>query len=45
VLFRVKPLDPIVMLGAVCLLSGVAILATMLPAHRATSVEPKTVLE
>lgn len=45
VLFHVKPLDPIVMLGAACLLSAVATLATMLPAHRATSVEPKTVLE
>ena len=45
VLFHVQPLDPIVLLGAVCLLTSVAAAAALLPAYRATSVEPKTVLD
>jgi ABC-type antimicrobial peptide transport system permease subunit len=45
VLFQVRPLDPVVLLGAIFLLTGVAALAALLPAYRATSVEPRTVLE
>lgn len=44
-LFHVQPLDPVVLLGAITLLTGVATAASLLPAHRATAVEPKTVLE
>ncbi|MGH7617046.1 MAG: FtsX-like permease family protein, partial [Gemmatimonadaceae bacterium] len=45
VLFHVRPLDPIVLVGAIGLLSAVALMAALLPAYRATNVEPKTVLE
>jgi len=45
VLFHVRPLDPVVLLGAVGLLTGVAAVAALLPAHRATNVEPKSVLD
>jgi putative ABC transport system permease protein len=45
VLFHVRPLDPVVVLGATTLLASVALVATLLPARRATSVEPRSVLD
>jgi hypothetical protein len=44
-LFHVQPLDPVVLLGAITLLTGVATAASLLPAYQATAVEPKTVFE
>jgi len=45
VLFKVRPLDPVVVIGAITLLASIALLATLLPARRATSVEPRSVLD
>jgi ABC-type antimicrobial peptide transport system permease subunit len=43
-LFRVRPLDPIVLAGAIVSMSLVAAIAAFVPAYRATSTEPTTVL-
>lgn len=44
VLFHVRPLDPGVLVGAVASMSVVAAVAAFIPAYRATSAEPTTVL-
>jgi ABC-type lipoprotein release transport system permease subunit len=43
--FGVSALDPTVILGAAVFMVVVAAFAAYLPAHRATSVEPSTVLQ
>jgi putative ABC transport system permease protein len=43
--FGVDPLDPRVMAGAALFMGLVATLAAYLPAYRATSVEPSSVLQ
>jgi ABC-type antimicrobial peptide transport system permease subunit len=45
VLFHVSPLEPRVLAGAGVFMSAVAGLAAYLPAHRATSVDPRTILQ
>ncbi len=45
VLFQVSPLDPVVLGGAIVLMSVVAGVAAYLPAHRATDVEPRAALQ
>jgi predicted permease len=45
VLFRVSPLDTRVLLGAVGFMAIVAGIAAYLPARRATSVDPRTILQ
>ena len=44
ILYRVSPLDPLVLGGAVAVLAATAVLATWIPARRATRVDPCTVL-
>jgi len=44
VLFRVSPLDPVVLAGSVAFMGLVAAVAAWLPARRATGVEPRRVL-
>jgi predicted permease len=44
VLFGIAPYDRVTFIGAPFFLSGVALLACWLPAHRAAAVEPQTVL-
>ncbi len=39
-LFETEPLDPVTLTGAAALLVGAAVLATYLPARRATRVDP-----
>jgi ABC-type antimicrobial peptide transport system permease subunit len=39
-LFRVSPNDPLSIAGAALFLVGIALLATILPARRATKVDP-----
>ncbi|HEX9564944.1 MAG TPA: ABC transporter permease [Gemmatimonadaceae bacterium] len=43
-LFRVEPTDPPTLLAVAALLMGVAVLAILIPARRATRVDPVTVL-
>ena len=43
--FGISALDPRVMLGAVAFMTFVAAIAAYLPAHRATSAEPRSVLQ
>ena len=43
-LFQVEPLDPVSLLGAAAVLVAAALLATCLPARRATRVDPVEVL-
>ncbi len=43
-LFEVEPLDPVSLLGAAAVLIAAAVVATWLPAHRATRVDPIEVL-
>jgi putative ABC transport system permease protein len=45
VLFHVSPLDPRVLLGAMVFMLLVAAAAAYFPAHRATSVDPRTALQ
>jgi ABC-type antimicrobial peptide transport system permease subunit len=42
--FRVKATDPTVLVGAIGLLGAVAITACLLPAHRATRIDPVLIL-
>jgi len=43
-LYATKPLDPVVFAGVIGLLFGVAIMACLVPAWRASRVQPATVL-
>jgi ABC-type lipoprotein release transport system permease subunit len=43
-LFEVEPLDPVSLLGAAAILVAAALVATYLPARRATGVDPAEVL-
>jgi putative ABC transport system permease protein len=43
-LFQVNPLDPIVLSGVTLMLLAVALCASLIPAHRATRVEPMTAI-
>ncbi len=45
VLFHVNPLDPLVLVGAVLFMAVIAAIACFLPAHRATSVDPRSALQ
>jgi putative ABC transport system permease protein len=45
VIFHVSPLDPLVLLGATLFMAAVAAIAAYLPARRASSVAPQTVLQ
>lgn len=44
-LYEVKPGDPLAFVGATVLLLGVAVLAILLPARRASSVDPVKALK
>ena len=43
--FRISPLDPLVMAGAMVFLAVVGGVAAYLPAHRATAVDPRSALQ
>ena len=43
-LFQVAPTDPATLLGAIALMSGVAVVASWLPARRAAAIDPATAL-
>lgn len=43
--FQVRPLDPLVLAGAALFIVGVGALAASLPARRATSVDPRSILQ
>jgi ABC-type lipoprotein release transport system permease subunit len=43
-LFRVSPVDPLVLAGVSALVLGVALVASLIPARRAATVDPMTVL-
>jgi len=45
VLFKVSPFDPAVFVGAVAFMTLVGGLAAYLPAHRATSADPREALQ
>jgi ABC-type antimicrobial peptide transport system permease subunit len=44
-LFQVSPLDPRVILGAIVFMGVVAAVAAWLPAHRATGVNPRSIMQ
>ena len=44
VLFGINPHDPLTFVAATALLAGIALIAILLPAHRATRVDPMTAL-
>jgi putative ABC transport system permease protein len=43
--FRVSPLDPVVLAGSIVFMGLVAAFAALAPAYRATAVDPRTVLQ
>jgi len=43
-LFGVAPTDPVTLLGAVVVMTGVAVAASWIPARRAAAVDPATAL-
>jgi len=43
-LFQIEPLDPVSLFGAAAILVAAALVATYLPARRATRVDPVEVL-
>jgi len=43
--FRVRPLDPSVLIGAAAIILVVGAFAAYLPARRATAVDPRTILQ
>jgi putative ABC transport system permease protein len=43
--FQVSPTDPLVLAAAAAFMAAVAALAAYLPAHRATAVDPREVLQ
>jgi ABC-type antimicrobial peptide transport system permease subunit len=45
VAFRTNPLEPLVLIGVVVFVAAVAALASYAPAHRATTVDPRTALQ
>ena len=45
VAFRTNPLEPVVLIGVVAFVAAVAALAAYAPAHRATTVDPRTALQ
>jgi predicted permease len=45
VAFRTNPLEPVVLIGVVVFVAAVAALAAYAPAHRATTVDPRTALQ
>jgi putative ABC transport system permease protein len=44
VLFGVSPVDPVAVAGATLLLAGVASVASWIPAHRASALDPAQAL-
>ncbi|HEY7878054.1 MAG TPA: ABC transporter permease [Gemmatimonadaceae bacterium] len=45
VVFHVRPLDPFVLAGAAAFIVAIGALAASVPAHRATSVDPRSILQ
>jgi hypothetical protein len=41
----VRPLDPFVLAGAAAFIVAIGALAASVPAHRATSVDPRSILQ
>ncbi len=43
-LYRVSPTDPVTFVGVAAILTGVALMASLIPAHRATRIDPVVAL-